>query len=634
MTKVISWNALAINDGTNYRAAILYSHSLPSVSPVFIERTNADALVGNASQSARQLPELGIVVEAGSVATIQAQFNPRDKQAKALVISDDDGSNQRYVMAYCVSLDQVPGSGGVSFVATLFAHGDVYWRAGDATTSSGSLTASGQTVAVTNDGEMEAFPIITITPTSAKSSGNGNVYRQFWAVPWVYTRGATREPVDIVGAALDTQIATTNFASATGDDIRVYVDGVPVDFWLSAPNTAATKLWVNLDFAAGVSLTLDGAVNDSATSLVFNEAIDALPSSGILHFTANDEVVVYTAKNNATKTVSGVTRGAKGTSAASQSDAAAVAWLQHDVWVTYGDSSLAAYVPDDTYKPVFSLSSSTNTSWVYSGEFGSDARVRSGSWVPGAGIGGNTASAGYCFSRDHSSGSGSETVTPWDAVGVAQTGEGATRFSLYSARGISAANVTAGKSKTANAAAAASFAAVQSATDGNDWTAEYSIPATSGTTWESWSASLSSLYTASSKETRYICLYIAEAADDTESYKAQLTAVTVTLQSGVASVGIGEIDAYSADYTLSISETGDALRWQAAAPLNGAVVIDTAARTVTLPDGSSGLDGLTLTGGVRADWLPIPAGGGTLVVTETGLIGVDVDVDVVERFYD
>lgn len=636
MTKIVSYDGLAINDGTNFQSAFEYSHHLPTVSPSFIERTNATALVGNVSFSPHQLNPLTILVFNGSLPTLQAKFDPLSKQAKALVISDDDDTNQRYVMAVCTAFEQLPQSVGYGYVATLFVHGESYWRAGTATTASGSLTASGQTVAVSNGGDMNAYPKITLTPTSAKSSGNGNVYRQFMIVPWTMTRGATSEPVDIANAGLDTQIATTNFASATGDDIRVYVDGSPVNFWLSGANTANTKVWCNLDFAAGISLTLDGGVNSAATSLVFNESIDALPASGILHFTGNDEVVTYTAKSNATKTVSGVTRGTKGSSAATQSDAAAVAWVQHDVWITYGDSSLAAYASDDTYKPVFSLSSSTNSSWVYSSVFGDDARLRSGAWQPGGGIGGNTADDGYCFTRDHSGGSGSETTTPWDAIGLAQTEEGETRWVLYSPRGISAANFSTGKKYTATDAAAASFAAVQSATNGNDWTSEYAIPVTTaGASWEAWNQNVTGLYTANSKETKYIALQIAEGADDAESYKVQATAVTVTLQNGIATESLGEIAAYSSDITITNSTTGYALRLQLPVPLNEGVEIDTANRTVTLlADNSSVLDALTIQGGVRSEWLALAKGSNTITVTETGLAGLDVDIEFYARYYD
>lgn len=632
MTKVVSWDNLAINDGTNYSSALRYSHSLPTVSPTFIQRTNADTLIGNVSFPARQLSELGIVVEdGGSVATIQSKFDPRSRQAKALVISDDDGGNQRYVMAYCVALEQVPGSGGVSFVATLFIHGDVAWRAAISTAALGILTASGQTVAVANNGNMFARPKFTITPTAA---GGGNDQRRFMYVPWTEDRGELLHPVDIAGAGLDTRIASTNFASATGDDIRVWVNGSPADFWLAGINTASTKVWVNLDFRAAVALTLDGGIDASATSLVFNEAIDALPVSGILRLNSG-EMVTYTAKNTASKTVSGVTRGAKGTSAATQADGTAVSWVQHDIWLTYGDGSLAAYVTDDTRKPAFNLASSTNAAWVYSGEFGDNGRLRSGGWHPGGGLGGNTANAGYCYTRDHSGG-GSEITTPWDAIGLAQSGQGVTRWVLHSVRGISAANFSAGDKKTETAAAAASFAAVESATDGNNWTGEYAIPATSGTTWESWSQNVTGLYTASSKETKYVALRISQAAADTESYKVQATAVTITHQNGITPVIGSEAVAYSfSGLTVTDGTTGYAFRVSLPGALNSGIEIDTANRTaVRLDDNSNILDAVTWIGGVRAEQMPLEPGNTTYTFEEAGLAGITVGVSFEARYYD
>jgi hypothetical protein len=75
-------------------------------------------------------------------------------------------------------------------------------------------------------------------------------FQIFAAVGWRATQGASLYPTDITNDGLDTRIASTDFASATGDDIRVYVDGVGVDYWLDGINTATTKIWVNIDWQA------------------------------------------------------------------------------------------------------------------------------------------------------------------------------------------------------------------------------------------------------------------------------------------------------------------------------------------------------------------------------------------------
>ena len=72
----------------------------------------------------------------------------------------------------------------------------------------------------------------------------------------------------------------------------------------------------------------------------------------------------YTGRNTTTKTFTGVTRASRGTTAAAHDAADAVTWVQHEIWIEYGDATLAAIVPDNDYKPMFVLTSS-NTSWDY-----------------------------------------------------------------------------------------------------------------------------------------------------------------------------------------------------------------------------------------------------------------------------
>lgn len=631
--RIVSYDGTAINDTTNYRAHFpsdLYSS--PQFSAAMVGRTNAHPLLGNIERNGRQFL-LRVDIYSGSRNTITRLFDPEAGQAKALVATLSDGESG-YVMAYCENIKQVSGAGTASFVMTMRLHGDVYWRKTTATTVSDSLTASGDTIAVSNGGDMEAYPVITITPTSAKASGNGNEYRRFIKVEWPFAFGARNHPVDIVGAGLDTQIATTNFASATGDDIRVYRNGQLIDFWPGNINAATTRLWANLDFEADVALTLNGGIGAGDTTLTFNEDITRLPSKGLLLLNSG-EVVVYASKNAASRSVSGVARGAKSTTAAIQADGTAVKWLQHDLTIAYGDGALAAYSADDTKKPVFNLNTSTNTSLVYSGEFGDDMALRTGGWQPSAGLGNGTADAGYCYTRDHSVSGTAERVSPWDTAGVAQNDEGVTRFWLHNPRGISAANITGGKTKTAVAAAAASFARVETSADGNAWVTELAIAATTDTQWTAFAQNLTGLFTSSTKETKYVSLTVEEGAEDAETYKAQITAVTITLQNGIT-VGVGsEAAAYETDLIITNDTTGDSFRIKAAVGTGVAIEIDCDNYTVKrMDDGSSLFSALEQIGGVRERILTLAVGSNTLSFVEAGLAGMDIDIKFRERYFD
>ena len=167
-----------------------------------------------------------------------------------LIIADDEGTNQRYVVAMPFSIVHEEDGDGLVMLTTLAVDGDVLWRAVTPTTYAWNITSSGDTLAVVNgDATLndDAYPVITITPRQYASGIDS--FQIFAAVGWRATQGASLYPTDICNDGLDTRIASTDFASATGNDIRVYVDGVEADYWLDGINTATTKIWVNIDLS-------------------------------------------------------------------------------------------------------------------------------------------------------------------------------------------------------------------------------------------------------------------------------------------------------------------------------------------------------------------------------------------------
>jgi hypothetical protein len=175
---------------------------------------------------------------------------------------------------------------------------------------------------------------------------------------------------------------------ADGDDIRVYFDGVEVNRWLGVMNTANTRVWVNEAWKTKQDLTLGVAIADGGalTSITFQPtyantvALAALPNAGILQI--DTELLSYTAKNTAARTVTGITRGAYGSTAAAHTTlGTAVYWIEHEIWIYYGNSTMSAPETDDTKKPMFNTATSTNISLVYE-EFQDDAGLRGGAWKP------------------------------------------------------------------------------------------------------------------------------------------------------------------------------------------------------------------------------------------------------------
>ena len=177
---------------------------------------------------------------------------------------------------------------------------------------------------------------------------------------------------------------------ADGDDIRVVVDGVEVNRWLYVMNTANTKVWSNIDFQPGKTMELKTAIADSGAittidlivNTVNNRALRKMPIAGNVQI--DDEVFTYTDVYLAKYQLAGITRSSKGTSAAAHDIGDSVYWIEHEIYIYYGNTTLEDPADDDPdyddTKPIISLAS-TNTSWVYA-DFMDDAQLRTGIWIP------------------------------------------------------------------------------------------------------------------------------------------------------------------------------------------------------------------------------------------------------------
>jgi hypothetical protein len=103
----------------------------------------------------------------------------------------------------------------------------------------------------------------------------------------------------------------------------------------------------------------------------------ALPASFV--FVIGTEVFVGSADvNNFLIYVAG--RAAKNTSMAAHAVGDVINWIEHDMYLVYGNPSAAAPATDDRKKPMINLSTSTNISWVFD-EFASGDGLRTAAWM-------------------------------------------------------------------------------------------------------------------------------------------------------------------------------------------------------------------------------------------------------------
>ena len=636
---VVSFGGHDINDDENYRTWLTASGQTPAeMEPQLVGRTGAPAVIGGVVTPPRFLmlhTTLLVQTSASTKRELQQQWYAWfiTDSTQSLIIADDDGQNQRYVEAMPFSIVHEEDGDGLTLLTTLAIDGDVMWRAVTPTTYSWNITSSGETLEVVNGDPAvndDAYPVITITPRDYATGINP--YRRFAAVGWRATQPATNYPTDIVNDGLDTQIASTNFADAQGDDIRVYVDGVEVDYWLDGANTATTKIWANINWQAGQTGTLAASMGTGAVSTVtVNEEITNWPESGLLLI--DSEVFAYTGKVNSTKTFSGVTRASRGTTAATHDADDAVTWVQHEIWIEYGDAGKAAIVPDDDYKPIFTLSSSTNGSWDYDDFFVSNGGIwsvtlRSGAWALETLGNGNAMPYGGNQGTSYLgvTGTSCAEIGQGSSVGEAVKTAIGGAWRLYNPCGISAANYQNGEFWHGRSdwfrAYVKSGAALA--------TTNYTIAPSTNSTWNAWSQNVTGL----AAGTQLVALTLEGFASSAYAMRVECADVTVTLNSSYTPLVVigAEEQTYRLQPTLTNQTTEESLTVDTALDVDEAIEIDVEHHQVTLPDGSDAYNAVEAVGGVRRWLLRLQAGSNTLEYTESGVVEVDVDISFERRY--
>lgn len=619
---LVSYNGNAINDGVDYQAWFLTAvQSLPKLKASMTRRHGARPRIGGIEREGVTL-QLLVRAVAGSRGWLRALFNGEDGIPKPLTAADNDGSNLRYVKALCVEFNQTTQPG--VFVAVMQLDDEVRWRSVAPTTMSWQVTGSGQTTMVSNGAvgvNDDAYPIIRATPR--QYSVGLNPYRRFLPVRWPADQPAADYPTDITNGGLDTRIASTNFQSAAGNDIRVIVDGQEVDYWLRGVNTATTSIWCNLTWQATQAVTLAAALGTGAvTSIVVNESITNFPSSGILQ--VDSEIVTYMGKDEAGKSFTGITRAAKGSTAATHAAGATTRWIQHDVWVEYGSATLPAITPDNSRKPMFDLATSTSASWNYLEFYQAGAR-RTGAWI----------FTNQQWTQAYG-GNQKSTANPYGELGISDATEDETgkralvgHWSLYNPCEITGANFQSGERYYGRTDWG--VAKLRSSVDGGKLTTHYTLPSGTSDAWVAWSQNITPVSGA-----RYVYLWLDGYGKNTEPSRVEASQVTVALNSAktpTASI-LPEQLTYRMAATLTNETTGDAVEIDFALNVNETLRIDVdKSEAIYEVDGSSQFAAVRTMGEPRHHWLRLAPGMNTLRWDEAGVVEVDVEIEFERRYF-
>jgi hypothetical protein len=609
MHLVFTWSSAGLavyRNGAN--AATGATYTAPTAGSFLFLGSNSS---GTASANGRldTVLVLGVALTAAQAATLYTAQAADWKARWCNVIAEE-------VKAFAIAGEETDQ--GV--VSTLAVDGDVRWRSRDGARFWRVIAATGSFV-VNNDGDDDAYPILYITPKTAKT-GNTWAYKRWIPVKWLPTVAATSYPVDICNAGFDTATLTTAKMQADGDDLRVWVDGVEVNRWLDAMDSANTKVWVNLNFQASQTATMAVIGNTDGTTLTATSDITNWPSTGILYI--DTEAITYTGKSSADKTFTGCTRGAKGTTAATHLVGATAYWIQHDVWILYGNSGASAPTVDDNYKPAFELDHSTNTSWVYE-VFGENDGLRPASWTF------EYTEVATKYTANHAT-----NADPWSEIGFttqySHSGAGRlARWSLLNPCFITNANFTNGEYYRTSTTDP--LLRIQSYIGGS-WVNEASINTPTADAWTAWTQN--EAIGASATKVGVMADY-SGGCGVADSLSAEAADVTLTLNSSYTPVIVigAEQSNYDLAVTLTNSTTGDSIVVALTMQLAQTLAIDSDAKTITLlADNSPQMQALTLTGGVRRDWLRLAAGNNTLSWSDTGTVSVEVEVLFDRRYFE
>ena len=704
--KLYTYNAHAINDTTNYLGFISSDIKL-----------QGDARIIQVSRSGRRPVhaakvlsgyEMKITIQMrGTIATqldtLKTWFDVEDETPRQLICKDIANSDKQwYVMA---TTRDMPTFDSKSSIEIYLSIADPVWQAVTETSDSWSITASGQTHAVTAAGNLPARPRFAITPTA--SAGSRYAYRRLavWRNP--NTTAMLNEGINIVNTVWDTAAlvaATTNhvhvaaagindavttipydteagtlpssgmaycgteqfsytgksggnltgctrgingttaaahagaaqidqsYIQADGDDIRVFLNGVETNRWFQDMNTANTKVWTTLNFQPGIFVTLDTALADSGAvgtitikaTKTNKTALKKFPPSG--QVLIQSELFTYTGVNTTDYKLTGCTRAAKGTAMAAHVTLTPIYWIEHEIYIYYGNQTAEAPETDDTRKPIFDLTS-TNVSHIYT-SFWDEAGLRPGSWKPSIVKTANTKDLDH--KSDYYTGNNLAIADPatemgsviyaWKSGAVWKPENAIIEWNIYSPATFT--EITASGEKYRAVTSWPDAAKFQKSINGKTWTTVWTeaTPAAAA----GWTALTAHSAVSIGSGYPYIKFLFSGSIGATANNYVGLEIEAATLTLATANVPQGTFNAqesiYFIDAVITNNTSGEWIKVTTSLALNTVLTVDCENKKAYTADNTpvSKIEWSS----VRKDWLNLAVGSNTLLFTDVGTAGV------------
>ena len=633
------WNGQAINDGTTLKSYIPPGQLMNLSSNAITVPRALDFPYLSTTLLQPHTFTIGVTIGAGQAIhtnreLIKGYFDIADTQRHNLVAQDTADSNRQwYLTGFPIRvIEQEPNSFIITFQVEM-----PIWRVVTPLTFSWDITASGQSSTFSNIGNVKVKPIITVTPTDVKTNATSYTFRR-WVSIYNNLDVSYNAPLEI-GGPLDTATLTTTKMQADGDDLRVIIDGVEVDRWLQDMDSATTEVWVNVNLSPRHEGTLKTTLpNDGNTvAVVFNQTsanlkmLKHLATAANQVFLIESEAFTYDRANVdfANYQITGCLRAQKDTSFAGHTGGSlTIRHIEHDIWIIYGNPAATAPDTDDTYKPIFALTS-TNSSWVYT-NFSDVTSNRPGAWKGEILASKSGKSYTYTATQD-------TTANPSTTMGMALLGatyqnvpqgeEGKIAWSLYQGAGVTTI-VYQGYRYSNDIASFPATLGLQRKNILGVWNlAGPTITAPSTTlSWQSFSTSTTSGGTAY-QYVRFIMdgsLYVS--TDITA--KAEFDTITISLETP-PTVSIGtETATYWFDAKIENVTSGEWIKMTTIATDEEDLIIDYDAKKAYRADGSPIVLQFST---VREGWLDILSGTNNIQFTDTDTQAVTLAISHEDR---
>lgn len=431
---------------------------------------------------------------------------------------------------------------------------------------------------------------------------------------------------------------------ANGSDIAVQIDGALVNMWIDGANTASTKVWFNSNWQSGYQGTLLTALanNSSDTTVAFTRnttnlnALKALKTARNSVFLIGSEAFTFDPANVdlVNYQITSCKRAQKFTSAASHAVAAPIIWIEHDIWLLYGNSSGSSLVVDDTQKPLLNLNTSTNTSWVFA-NFYDTASARPGQW--NGAVLKSAGNSSLVYTGNQTALANPSTELGMRLINYAQANiwkaETATiAWSFYHPCGITTVSI-AGSKRLITGTAWPSVAGLQKSSNGSAWLTVWTeaIPSPLNT-WSNFTHNAQSL-SGTYNNIRVALVGTIQALANNEA-DIQMDTVTLTLdntKTPVVSLN-SENNIYYLNLKITNTNTGEFIQLTYTMSLNHTLTVDCQKKTVIYDDNSNAIAARVVST-VRNNWLAVAPGDNVFQIDDSGIANMTITTTWYDRVF-